>query len=114
MTGLVTIRLARRQHPPQWLGILTSAHDVTLVTVLHATIFLSGFASMALSSRVTFSLYIFVIFGTGLRCDGRLCAATGLLAAAQWLTLIAWAQFAGVANAAAQDGRFYGDIALGG
>jgi len=59
MTGLVTIRLARRQHPPQWLGMLTRAHDVTLVTVLHATIFLSGFASMALSSRVTFSrLYL--------------------------------------------------------
>jgi len=55
-----------------------------------------------------------VIFGAGLRFDDRFCAATGLLAAAQWMSLIAWAQFAGLADAALQDGRFYGDISLGG
>jgi len=112
--GLATVRLAQKRHPPQWLGFATSILDVSLVTVLHALIFGSGFSSMALSSRVTFSLYIFVIVASGLRYDGRLSVFTGLLASLQWLGVVSWARLTGLADAAALDGRFYGEATLAG
>lgn len=112
--GLGTVQLAHKQHPPHWLGVATSLLDVTLVSVLHMLIFTAGFAPMALSSRVTFSLYIFVIVASGLRYDGRLSVFTGLLAVVQWLAVVTWARASGLASAATADGRFYGDASVGG
>ena len=112
--GVATVRLARRQAPPRWLGLVTTVTDVSLVTLYHAMIFASGFALMAFTSRVTFSLYVLVIIATGLRYDGRLCVVTGMLAGLEWLGVVAWAGATGYADAAVRDGRFYGDIGLGG
>lgn len=108
------LRLAdRREHRP-WLGFATAAADVTVVSVYHAFIFSSGFPDMALGSRATFALYLVGITATSLRQDRRITTCTGLLAAAQWLLLMAWARATGAADAAVAAGRFYGDTSLAG
>lgn len=114
VAGMATVRLATRQTPPVWLGLATTVTDVSLVTLYHAMIFASGFPLMALTSRVTFSVYVLVIIATGLRYDGRLCVVAGMLAGLEWLGVVAWAAATGYADAALRDGRFYGDVGPGG
>lgn len=110
--SLWLLRLAdRREHRP-WLGFATAAADVTFVSVYHAFIFSSGFPDMALGSRATFALYLVGVTATSLRQDRRITTCTGLLAAAQWLLLMAWARATGTADAAVAAGRFYGDTSL--
>jgi diguanylate cyclase (GGDEF)-like protein len=108
--AVATLRLARRHPPVPWLGFATAALDVTFVSFFHALIFISGFALIALTSRVTFALYLLAILATSLRNDGRVATFAGALAAVQWLAVMQWASVAGYAQAAVADGRFYGDI----
>lgn len=108
--ALVTI--TARRDTRSWLGFATAAADVTFVTIYHLFIFISGFAVMALGSRVTFGLYLLAIAATSLRLDRRIATFAGVLAAVQWLLLVAWAQADGYAAAAVASGRFYGDTTL--
>jgi diguanylate cyclase (GGDEF)-like protein len=111
----VTILQQARRHPPvAWLGFVTAALDVTFVTFYHATIFTSGFALIAITSRVTFALYLLAILATSLRNDGRVATFAGLLAAVEWLALVKWASVMGLAQASLADGRFYGDLDMAG
>ena len=81
--------------------------DVTLITAYHVSLFLDDLAFVALGSRVTFALYVFVIIGTGLRYDPRLVVSTGVLAGIQWMALVFWADSTGLGTMAIADGRFY-------
>ena len=112
--ALTTLQLARRRPPVLWLGFVNAALDVTFVTFYHALIFISGFALLAVTSRVTFALYLLAILATSLRNDGRVATSAGALAAAQWLGLVRWANVAGYTQAAVADGRFYGDVTMAG
>ena len=112
--AIPVLRLARRRPPVPWLGFVTAALDVTFVTFYHALIFISGFALVALTSRVTFALYLLAILATSLRNDGRVATFAGALAAVQWLAVVQWANLAGYAQAAVADGRFYGDATMAG
>ncbi|MEQ1895914.1 MAG: GGDEF domain-containing protein [Vicinamibacterales bacterium] len=85
-----------RKAPPDWLAYAASAVDVTTVTLYHATLFLEGLGFLALGSRVSFTFYIFVIVGSGLRYDPRLVISTGLLSGVQWVALTTWAKSAGL------------------
>ena len=105
--ALWTLHLTRREPQPSWLGYAASAVDITLITLYHATLFADGLAFVALGSRVTFTLYVFAIIGTGLRYDPRLVVSTGVLSAVQWMALIVWAQSNGLGPKAIAAGRFY-------
>jgi len=108
--AVTILQLARRHPPAASLGFVTAAIDVSFVTFYHATIFASGFALIAITSRVTFALYLLAILATSLRNDGRVATFAGTLAAVEWLALMQWASLTGFAQAALADGRFYGDI----
>ena len=108
--ALTVLQLAQRQPPVPWLGFVTAGLDVTFVTFYHALIFISGFGLIALTSRVTFSLYLLAILATSLRNDGRIATFAGALAAVEWLALLQWATRSGYAQAAVANGRFYGDV----
>jgi diguanylate cyclase (GGDEF)-like protein len=108
------LKLTSRRETSPWLGFATSAADITYVTLYHAFIFASGFAAMAIGSRVTFALYLLAIAATSLRQDRRIATFAGVLASVQWLLLLAWARRVGYADAATQSGGFYGETSLGG
>lgn len=105
--GVWTRWLAYREPHPSWAAYAGSIVDVTLVTAYQAILFLDGMAIVALGSRVTFALYVFVIIGTGLRYDPRLVVTAGLLAAVQWMAVVYWADVTGLGARAIADGRFY-------
>jgi diguanylate cyclase (GGDEF)-like protein len=108
--AITILQLARRHPPVPWLGFFTAAIDVTFVSFYHATIFVSGFPLIAITSRVTFALYPLAIVATSLRNDGRVPTFAGGLAAVEWLVLMQWASATGYAQAAIADGRFYGNV----
>jgi diguanylate cyclase (GGDEF)-like protein len=108
------LKLTARRGTAWWLGFATSAADITYVTLYHAFIFASGYPAMAFGSRATFALYLVAITATSLRQDRRIATIAGLLAAIEWLALIAWAQATGYAAAASEAGRFYGETTLSG
>jgi diguanylate cyclase (GGDEF)-like protein len=89
--AITVLQLARRHPPVPWLGFLTAATDVTFVTFYIVTIVVSGSPLAVMTSRATFSLYLLAILATGVRNDGRVATFGGVLAAAEWLTLSAWA-----------------------
>lgn len=111
VVSVVLLRLATQPERRPWLGFATAGADISFVTLYHAFIFATGFADMALGSRVTFGLYLLAITATSLRQDRRIATFAGALAAVQWLAVLAWANATGYAARAAADGRFYGDPA---
>ena len=111
----VTILQMERRHPPApWFGFATVALDVSFATFYNATIFISSFAPIALTSRVALALYLLAILAGSLRNDGRVATFAGALAAIEWLALMQWANMSGYAQAALADGRFYGDMNVAG
>lgn len=105
--ALWTLHLAAREPQPSWLSYAASTVDITLVTAYHVSLFLGDLVYVTLGSRVTFTLYVFVIIGTGLRYDPRLVVSTGVLAGIQWMALVFWADSTGLGASAIADGRFY-------
>lgn len=85
-------QLVRREVYRPWLGFLTSAMDVSLVSAGLATFVVLGEPHTAVNSKVLFEVYFLAIFATSLRYDARVCVATGALAVLE---------YAGVAFAAA-------------
>ncbi len=105
--GVWTLRLARQEPHQTWTSYAGPIVDVSLVTAYQALLFLDGMAFVALGSRATFTLYVFVIIGTGLRYDPRLVVSTGILSALEWMAVIYWADTTGLGASAIADGRFY-------
>ena len=112
--GFWTLWLAKREPYPDWASYAGSFVDVTVISAYQAMLFLNGMAFVALGSRVTFTLYVFVIIGTGLRYDPRLAVTTGVLSAIQWMAVIIWANATGLGITAVESGRFYPTTRLGG
>jgi diguanylate cyclase (GGDEF)-like protein len=96
------------------LAFATTAFDVTCVTAYHVLLLVGGAGATAFNSRVTFAIYLFAIFASTLRYDGRVCTFGGLLAVAQWVGVIAWAHGTGVIHQAASAGLWYGDTDIAG
>ena len=76
-----------------WLGFVTSASDVTLVSAGIAALALGGFPEMAIGGTVLYSLYFFALAATTIRLDHRACLLAGLLAAAEYLLIVGYAGF---------------------
>lgn len=82
--------VARRGYHRPWLGFVTSALDVTLVSAGLATYGLLGEPHTAVNSKVVFEVYFLAIGATCLRHDRRVCVVTGALAVAQYLAVVVW------------------------
>jgi diguanylate cyclase (GGDEF)-like protein len=78
---------------PEWAkaGFYTSVLDVTLITAVLVVFLIADRPHAAVNSRVLFSAYLIVIFGTSLRFDQRICVLTGLFAIAQYSGIVAFA-----------------------
>src|SRR5262245_35422075 len=76
--------LLRRGLWRPWLGFISSALDVSLVTTALITFAVVGGPLVALNSKVTFEIYFLAIVATSLRYDKRICLSVGLLAVAEY------------------------------
>jgi diguanylate cyclase (GGDEF)-like protein len=77
----------RRGRWRPWIGFVSSALDVSLVSTALFTFLLVGTPLDALNSKVTFEMYFLAITATSLRYDARICLSVGVLA---------WLQYAGI------------------
>jgi two-component system cell cycle response regulator len=71
-----------------WLGFATSALDVSIVSAGLAIWLVLGRPAEMIGSRATFEGYFLAIAATSLRYDPRICVATGILAVAQYVTIL--------------------------
>lgn len=93
--GFPILRRAHRGEGGNYLGLSSVVLDVTLVTLYQLLLLLGGDAESALHSRITFTLYALAIMVSALRYDGRLVRIAGVIAVAEYLGLIAWANATG-------------------
>lgn len=82
--------VVNRVHFGWWLGFVSSAFDVTLVSGGLAALLLGGFTDHALGGSVLFVCYFYALAASTLRLDHRACLLAGLVAAAQYLVLVAF------------------------
>jgi diguanylate cyclase (GGDEF)-like protein len=87
LAALVIWGLLRRGLWWPWLGFVSSAIDVSLVTTALVTFVFAGGPLVALNSTVTFEVYFLAIVATSLRYDARICVSVGLLAVAEYAAL---------------------------
>jgi two-component system cell cycle response regulator len=83
--------VVRRGSYRRWIGFVTSAYDVTIVSFLLAGLLLLGKTHLAAASPVVFPVYLVALTATCLRYDPRVCVVTGLLAAAQYGAVVVYA-----------------------
>jgi len=92
--ALVVWAVVRRGFYRPWLGLLTSAVDVSVVTGTLVAFLLLDTPHVAVNSRVMFNVYFFAIMASSLRYDARISAVAGVLAVVQYAAvLIAAATF---------------------
>ncbi|TFG46602.1 MAG: GGDEF domain-containing protein [Gemmatimonadales bacterium] len=80
--------VVRRGFYRPWLGFLTSAVDVTIVTATLVAFLAMGTPHVAVNSRIMYSVYFFSIGASSLRYDTRICIVTGTLAVLQYLAVV--------------------------
>lgn len=80
--------VVRRGFYRPWLGFLTSAVDVTIVTGTLVAFLAMGTPHVAVNSRIMYSVYFFSIGASSLRYDTRICIVTGTLAVLQYLAVV--------------------------
>jgi diguanylate cyclase (GGDEF)-like protein len=83
--------VVRRGAYRRWMGFVTSAYDVTIVSLLLAAFLLLGKTRLAAASPVVFPVYLVALTATCLRYDPRVCVVSGLLAVAQYSGIVAYA-----------------------
>jgi two-component system, cell cycle response regulator len=91
--------LVRRGAYRRWIGFVTSAYDVTIVSLLLAAFLALGKTHLAAASPVVFPVYLVALTATCLRYDPRVCVVTGLLAAAQYGAIVVYASMHWTADA---------------
>lgn len=74
-----------------WVGFVSSAGDVSMVTLALVSFLVVASPMVALNSTVTFEMYFLAIVATSLRYDARICIVTGALALMQFGGLWAYA-----------------------
>ncbi|MCH7716566.1 MAG: GGDEF domain-containing protein [Gemmatimonadetes bacterium] len=83
--------LIKRDRYELWIGFASSILDITLVSAVLVAAVLIGSPQLVVESRVWFVLYILAIAATSLRSDRRISLVAGLLAAAQYVWVLAFA-----------------------
>jgi len=95
VVGFPILRRAYRGETSSRLGLASVMLDISLVTLYQLLLLLGGDTESALHSRITFTLYALAITVSALRYDGRLVRVAGVIAVAEYLGLIAWANATG-------------------
>ena len=95
-TGAFLISLAARllvdsDHHRPWLGFVTGAFDVTLVSGALASFLALGMPHTAVNSKVVFEGYFLAFAATTLRYDKRVCLVSGLLAIIEYFFIVLFA-----------------------
>ncbi len=83
----VYVLVRRGRHRP-WLGLATSALDVTLVSAALAAFLVLGEPHTAVNSKVVFEAYFLAIGATCLRHDRRACVIAGVVAVAEYFAIV--------------------------
>jgi diguanylate cyclase (GGDEF)-like protein len=83
-----------------WIGWLTAAMDVTIVTSVLVVYLLIGRPHTATNSKVVFECYFVAIAGTCLRYDRRIPWIAGGMAMAQYAAVVSYADWRWELNAA--------------
>jgi len=113
LSTLAVYIAVRRDRRPHWIGLASTAFDVTLVSLALFTYTLTGQPLVSVNSRVAFEVYFLAIAATCLRYDVRLCLLAGVLSVAQYLAIVLIAYFSFDLNSLAQQVRDYGDFDWG-
>ncbi len=87
MGGVFYYYLRRDDYKP-WIGFVTSAFDVSLVSGALLAFLLVGPPHVAVNSKVTFEVYFLALMATSLRYDRRICAFAGVLAMSQYAAIV--------------------------
>ena len=74
-----------------WLGVATSALDVSVVSAGLVAFLYIGQPQLAVNSKVVFEAYFLALAATCLRYDPRICVWAGALAVAQYTGIVAYA-----------------------
>ena len=96
LTGSVLLYRAASHDPTRgWLGIASTASDVTLISLSLGAFMFFGEPITATNSFVVFGAYYLAIMATALRHDPRLSLLAGLLAVGQYalIVIVAVTQF---------------------
>lgn len=88
LTTIAVYSAVRRDRRPHWLGVASTAFDVSLVSLALLTYTLTGQPLVSVNSRVVFEVYFLAIAATCLRYDVRLCLLAGALSVVQYLAVI--------------------------
>lgn len=89
--ALVLFLALRRGRWRPWIGFVSSAFDVSMVSLALVTFLVVGSPLVALNSKVTFEIYFLAIVASSLRYDARVCLVAGLLALGEYGGLWAFA-----------------------
>ena len=91
LLSIVAYFLVSREYTPSWIGYVSSAFDVSLVSgALTVFLFLDR-PHTAVNSKVVFEGYFLAIGATSLRYDKRVCITAGLLAFTEYLAIVYFA-----------------------
>jgi diguanylate cyclase (GGDEF)-like protein len=88
--ALIAYRIARSTLYRPAIGFVTSALDVTLVSMALASFLLIDQPHTVVNSKVVFEAYFLSLSATVLRFDPRIAAVAGLVAVLQYLGLVAY------------------------
>jgi two-component system, cell cycle response regulator len=89
--SLIVYVLISQGHNHTWLGFVSSAFDVTLVSSALALFLILNEPHTAVNSKVVFEGYFLAIASTSLRYDKRICISAGLLAFAEYFAIVYFA-----------------------
>ncbi len=88
--AVVAYRIARTTLYRPAIGLVTSALDITLVSMALASFLLIDQPHTVVNSKVVFEAYFLALAATVLRFDPRISALAGSLAVLQYLALVAY------------------------
>ena len=91
LVSIVVYIMVSRHIYRKWLGFLTSALDVTLVSGALTAFLIFGAPHTAVNSKVVFEGYFIALGATTLRYDARVCIVAGLLALCEYSAIVAYA-----------------------
>jgi diguanylate cyclase (GGDEF)-like protein len=91
LAALAIWLVLRRGRWRPWVGLASSAFDVSMVSTALVSFLIVGSPMIALNSKVTFEMYFLAVLATSLRYDARICIAIGLLALCEYAGLWGYA-----------------------
>jgi diguanylate cyclase (GGDEF)-like protein len=88
LLSAVAYALVVRGFAHSWIGFVTSALDVTLVSAGLAVFLVLGRPHTAVNSKVIFEAFFLAMGATCLRYDRRVCLVAGVLACGEYLAIV--------------------------